>query len=185
MSTSPHSDLGVQVGLVVAAAQVPGTLAPGLTPRSDVDQGLVTGLATGLHYVLALGTQDVLQALAAELARTPVASRWSDVTTRQRVLVLAADLAAVPFGLAVQRALPTRPGEAMARGMARQTGWRTASTGVAAVSLEAVRAGLRLVDDRLDAGGRVARVPVAVPLGLAIAVLLDRSRRVPVEDGTE
>jgi uncharacterized membrane protein len=185
VTTSPHSDLGVQVGLVVAAAQVPGTFAPGLTPRSDVDQGLVTGLATGLHYVLALGTQDVLQALAAELARTRVASRWSDVTTRQRVLVLAADLAAVPLGLTVQRALPTRPGEAMVRGMARQTGWRTASTGVAALSLEAVRAGLRLVDDRLDAGGRVSRVPVAVPLGLTIAVLLDRSRRVPAEDGTE
>ena len=88
----PRSDIGVQVGLVVAAAQVPGTFAPGLTPRSDVDQGLTTALSTGLHYLLALGTQDALQAAAAELARTPVAGRWSDPATRQRALVLAADL---------------------------------------------------------------------------------------------
>ncbi len=181
----PRSDIGVQVGLVVAAAQVPGTFAPGLTPRSDVDQGLTTALSTGLHYLLALGTQDALQAAAAELARTPVAGRWSDPVTRARALTLAADLAAVPLGLALRRALPTRPGEAMARGAARQTGWRTASTGVAALSLEAARTGLRLLDDRLDAGGRVARLPVAVPLGLAIAFALDRRRRVPPDDGTQ
>ena len=179
----PPPDIGVQVGLVVAAAQVPGTFAPGLTPRSDVDQGLVTALSTGLHYLLALGTQDALQAVAGELAALPALSRWSDAATRQRTLVLAADLAAVPLGLALRRALPNRPGEAMLRGAARQTGWRTASTGVAALSLEAVRAALRLLDDRLDAGGRVARLPVAVPLGLAVAVTLDRLRKVSPDEG--
>ena len=112
----PRTDIGVQVGLVVAAAQVPGTFAPGLTPRSDVDQGLTTALSTGLHYLLALGTQDALQAAAAELARTPLAARWSDPVTRARALTLAADLAAVPLGITLQRALPNRPGEAMARG---------------------------------------------------------------------
>ena len=184
-STPPPTDIGVQVGLVVAAAQVPGTFAPGLTPRSALDQGLVTGLSTGLHYLLALGTQDALQAAAAELARTPAAARWSDPATRQRMLTLAADVAAVPLGLALRRALPTRPGEAIVRGAARQTGWRAASTGIAALSLEAVRAALRALDDRLDAGGRVAGLPVAVPLGLAIAVAVDRRRQVPAADGTE
>src|SRR5688572_21654490 len=127
-STPPPTDTGVQVGLVVAAAQVPGTFAPGLTPRTALDQGLVTGLSTGLHYLLALGTQDALHAAAVELARTPVAARWSDLATRQRALTLAANVAAVPLGLALRRALPTRPGEAMVRGAARQTGWRAAST---------------------------------------------------------
>jgi hypothetical protein len=41
------------VGLVVAAALAPGTFAPSLASRTAVDQGLVTGLATGLHYLLA------------------------------------------------------------------------------------------------------------------------------------
>lgn len=177
-ATPPPTDLGVQVGLVVAAAQVPGTFAAGLTPRSHIDQGLATALSTGLHYLLALSTQDALQAVAAELARTPAASRWSTVGTRQRSLTLAADLAAVPLGITLQRALPNRPGEAMVRGAARQAGWRTASAGIAALSLETVRAALHVLDDRLDAGGRLSRLPVAVPLGLAIAVVLDRQRLV-------
>lgn len=183
--TPPPADLGVQVGLVMAAAQVPGSFAPGLTPRSAVDQGLVTGLSTGLHHVLALGTQDALRAAATELAGTPALAGWSNPATRLRSLTLAADLLAVPAGLAVRRALPTRPGEAVARGLARQAGWRTATTGVAALSLEGVRAALRVLDDRLDAGGRVAELPVAVPLGLAIAFAVDRRRAVPRADGTQ
>ncbi len=187
MSDASHptrrTDLGVQVGLVTAAAQVGGTFAPSLTPRSDVDQGAVTALSTGLHYLLALSTQDALQAVAAELAGMPALSRWSDHATRQRRLVLAADLVAVPAGAALRAALPNRPGEAMLRGAARQAGWRTAATGIAALSLEAVRAALRLLDERLDAGGRVANLPVAVPLGMAIAVAVDRGRRVEPEPG--
>ncbi len=115
----PRTDIGVQVGLVVAAAQVPGTFAPGLTPRSDVDQGLTTALSTGLHYLLALGTQDALQAAAAELARTPLAARWSDPVTRARVLTLAADLAAVPWASPSNEPSPT----------ARARRWREARPG--------------------------------------------------------
>ena len=56
------------VGLVVAAAMAPGTFAPSLSARSALDQGLVTGLATGLHYLLAAGAQDALEATARFLA---------------------------------------------------------------------------------------------------------------------
>ena len=167
----------------MAAAQVSGTFASTLAPRSEVDQGAVTALSTGLHYLLALGTQDAIQAVAAELAALPALSGWSDLATRQRRLVLAADLLAVPTGAALRAALPNRPGEAMLRGAARQAGWRTASTGVAALSFEATRAALRVLDERLDAGGRLANLPVAVPLGLAIAVAVDRRRRVEPEPG--
>ena len=153
------SDIGVQVGLVVAAAEVPGTFGPGLAPRSAVDQGLVTGLSTGVHYLLALGTQDALQAVAAGLARAPGADRWGDLATRQRTLALALDVAAVPVGLALRRFLPSHPGEAMARGWVRQAGWRAGTTGVAALSLEAARVGLRAIDERMGAGGRVAGLP--------------------------
>src|SRR3712207_3588946 len=50
------------VGLVVAAATAPGTFAQSLSPRSALDQGLVTGLATGLHFLLSVGAQDALVA---------------------------------------------------------------------------------------------------------------------------
>ena len=179
----PPADIGVQVGLVVAAAKVSETFDPGLAPRSPVDQGLVTALSTGVHYVLALGTQDVLQAVAAELAHLPAAARWSDAATRRGVLTLTADLAAVAVGPALQRMLPSHPGEAMARGALRQAGWRAATTGVAALSLAATRVALRAADDRLGAGGRVASLPVAIPLGLGIAFLVDRRRAVPPSDG--
>ena len=176
------TDIGVQVGLVVAAAKVPESFAPGLAARSAVDQGLVTGLSTGVHYLLALGTQDALQAAAAGLARAPAAARWGDPASRRRTLALALDVAAVPVGLALRRFLPSYPGEAMARGWVRQAGWRAATTGIAAVSLEAARVGLRAIDDRVGADGRVAALPVAVPLGLTIAFVVDRQRGVPDDD---
>src|SRR5688572_18702952 len=89
------------VGLVVAAAMAPGTFAPSLSSRSTVDQGMVTGLATGLHYLLAAGAQDALVATARMLAdgAPPAAQRRAAITL---------DGAVVPLGLAVLRALPPR-----------------------------------------------------------------------------
>jgi uncharacterized membrane protein len=162
------------VGLVVAAAKIPETFAPGLAPRSAVDQGLVTGLATGVHYLLAVGAQDVLRGLATEMAGR--SATWADVATRQRVLTLGVDLAAIPTGLALRRWLPPRPGETMARGWVRQAGWRAATTGVAVLSLELTRAVLRGVDQRVGAGGRLASLPIALPVGIALAFVLDRRR---------
>ena len=91
-------------------------------------------------------------------------------------------MAAVPVGLALRRFLPSHPGEAMARGWVRQAGWRAATTGVAALSLEAARVGLRAIDERVGADGRVAGLPVAVPLGLTIAFVVDRRRGMPGDD---
>jgi hypothetical protein len=83
-------DIGVNVGLLVASATAPGTFASSLAPRSSLDQGLVTALSTGLHYLLTLGAQDALQAVA-ELAAAPDGS----LRRQQRTLTVLADLAAV------------------------------------------------------------------------------------------
>ena len=179
----PRTDIGVQVGLVVAAAQVPGTFAPGLTPRSDVDQGLVTALATGLHYLLAArhpGRPPGRRRRAGPHPRRRPVGRPGDAASGRSTL--AADLAAVPLGLALQRVLPTARARRWRAAGARQTGWRAASTGVAALGLEAARVGLRALDERLGAGGRVARLPVAVPLGLAIAFARRPSAAVSARD---
>src|SRR3954471_6629302 len=58
------------VGLLVAAAMAPETFTPSLSGRSALDQGLVTGLATGLHFLLSVGTQDVLAAAGDRLPGT-------------------------------------------------------------------------------------------------------------------
>src|SRR4029453_7280552 len=93
------------VGLVLAAAMAPGTFAPSLSRRTALDQGLVTGLATGLHFLLAAGAQDALVATGRFLVDgTPSPAA-------RRIATIAVDAAAVPLGLSVRRGLPPRGGE--------------------------------------------------------------------------
>ena len=157
------------VALVVAAAMAPGTFAPSLSPRSALDQGLVTGLATGLHYLLAAGAQDALGATAGFLAD----GRPSPAARRARTI--AVDCAAVPFGLAVLRALPPRAEDPL-RGVLRQAAWRLGATGLGGALLGAARLGADALDDRLRLRGRLAAVPLALPVGLAVAYGVDRLR---------
>jgi hypothetical protein len=172
----PPADVALSAGLLVTAGIVPGTFARSLSARSAVDQGIVTGLAGGLHYLLTVGTQDAVQAAAAALAGSAPAGLGADAATRRRRLTLLADLAAVPLGLGVQRLLPPRPGEPMARGLLRQSGWRLVLTGVSGTLAAATQAGARALDERLGAGGRLAAFPFAVPVGLAVAYTVDRRR---------
>ena len=172
---------GVGAGLLVAAAIAPGTFAPSLSARSAMDQGIITALSTGLHYVLTVGTQDALQAAAAELAEARPLRRLKDPVVRQRAITFAADMAAVPVGLAIQRALPRRPGEAMMRGLLRQAGWRLTVTGIGGGLLLASQAGARVLDGRVGGRGWIARFPVAIPVGLGVAFVLDRRRQAEPE----
>jgi len=169
-------DTGLNVALAVASAKVPETFAPSLAPRSVLDQGLVTGLSTGLHYLLTLGTQEILQAVAAELARGRAGRGDAQLHERQGKLTVLADLAVIPLGLGLRRALPPHPGEPVLRGALRQVGWRFAVTGAGGSLLTVAQAALRAADSRLGARGRLAAFPVAVPVGLAVTYALERRR---------
>jgi uncharacterized membrane protein len=166
------------VGLVVAAAMAPGTFAPSLSSRSAVDQGLVTGLATGLHYLLAAGAQDALVATARFLADGAASP------TAQRSAAIAVDGAAVPLGLVVLRALPPRA-DAPFRGIVRQAAWRLGATGLSGALLGGARIGAHALDDRLGLGGRLASFPLAIPVGLCVAYVLDRVRAAEHPDDPE
>src|SRR5829696_7462542 len=148
MSSAPD------VGLVLAAATAPSTFAPSLSSRTALDQGLVTGLATGLHFLLAAGAQDALVATARFLLDGTASP------TARRTATIAVDAAAVPLGLALLRALPPRAEDPL-RGAVRQA---------------ASRLGAHALDDRLRLRGRLAAVPLAVPVGLGIAYVVDRRR---------
>jgi uncharacterized membrane protein len=157
------------VGLVLAAAMAPGTFAPSLSARTALDQGLVSGLATGLHFLLAAGAQDALVATARFLVDgtpSPVA---------RRTATIAVDVAAVPVGLAVLRALPPRADDPL-RGVVRQAAWRLGSAGLGGALLSGAEAGTRALDDRLRLGGRLASVPLALPVGLTVAYVVERLR---------
>jgi hypothetical protein len=176
-------DTGVGVGLLVATAVVPGTFARSLSDRSLVDQGIITALSSGLHYLLTVGTQDTLQAAAAEIVAARTGDRQNAPLARRR-LTLAADLAAIPLGLAVRAALPPRPGEAMLRGTLRQVGWRLTLTGVGGALLLGTEEAVRRL--RPAAGhGRFRSAPIAVPVGLGLGYLVERRRRRPVDETAE
>lgn len=157
------------VGLVVASAMAPGTFAPSLSPRSVPDQGLVTGLATGLHYLLAAGAQEALEAVAGGLTDGAPGSR------AHRAATVAVDAAAVPLGLGVLRLLPPRADDPV-RGALRQAAWRLGASGLCGALLGAARAAARSLDHRLGLDGRLAAVPLAVPVGLGVALTVERLR---------
>ena len=157
------------VGLLVAAATAPGTFSPSLSPRSPLDQGLVTGLATGLHFLLSAAAQDALEAIGGfvvDAAPSP---------TARRAGTIAVDCAAVPLGLALLRALPPRADDPL-RGAVRQVAWRLGATGLSGALLGGAQLGAHALDDRLRLGGRLAAVPLAVPVGLGVSYVLDRVR---------
>ena len=162
---------------MVAAATAPGTFAPSLSARSALDQGLVTGLSTGLHFLLATGAQDALVATARFLldgTPSPVALRTATI---------AVDAAAVPLGFAVLRAFPPRNDPL--RGAVRQAAWRLGATGLGGALLGGAEIGAHALDDRLRLGGRLAAVPLAVPVGLGIAYVVDRARAAEDAEATE
>ncbi len=174
-----HSAPGV--GLLVATATAPGTFTSSLSARSAVDQGIVTGLTTALHYLLSASTQDLLEAVGRFLAD---GSGGGDApsATRRRSRTFLVDCAAVPLGLAVTRRLPPQAGESVLRGAARQVAWRLGATGLCGALLLAAEEGVRTLDARLATRGRLTRIPLAVPVGLSFSYVMDRRRVRP--DGT-
>ena len=178
---------GRGVALLAASAAVPGTFARSLSPRSWVDQGLITGLSAGTHYLLTILAHDVL-ALAGE-AVAPLLPLPRDLPAerREQIAVLAAELTAVPAGLLALRLLPRRDGEVLGLGLVRQSAWRLGATGVGAGLLGLANAGTAALDGRTAAGGRMTRLPVAIPLGLAAAMINERLRHssAPPDAGTE
>ncbi len=165
---------GIQTGLLIAAAGAPGTFEPSLVPRSRLDQGLITGLAGTLSYVLTTATQDAIEAMASlVVAPQPAATA---LMRRQRA-TLALDLIAIPLGLAAHHLVVRRDDEAVLRGLVRQSAWRLAVTGFGGVVFTLVRAGTRRLEPALGPRGWLSDLPVAVPVGLVVGTALEARRR--------
>src|SRR6476469_8241546 len=98
---APHTEVlgrGQQVGIMVAAGVVPTTFLSSLSERSWMDQGLVTGLATGTQYVLTVSAQDLLDVAAKGAAASfLMPPRWS-VDRREGAAVMLCQGLAVPLG---------------------------------------------------------------------------------------
>ncbi len=173
---------GPQVGLVVASAAVPGTFAGSLSERSWLDQGIVTGLATITHYLVSVVAQDGIDLGGAALANVlPFPESWS-VARRRRAAILLLDIAVVPVGFGLGALFRFRDNDSQMRTLLRQIGLRFGVTGTGGALLAGALAVTGTLDDRLGAGGRIARFPVAVPVGLATSVIVERLRQRENED---
>ena len=101
-----------QAGLLYAAGNTPATFQRTLMPRATMDQALVTGLSASANHTLVTLVQDAIQSTALVLVgearrRSVDEKRWSRAT-------IAADVAAIGAGIAIQRALRARNREPLA-----------------------------------------------------------------------
>jgi hypothetical protein len=95
---------------------------------------------------------------------------------RRRRRTVVADCAAAAVGFAVARSIPPLAREPALRGAARQAAWRVGTTGLGGALLVGAETGVRALDARLGAGGRLASVPLAVPVGLGLSYVVERRR---------
>jgi uncharacterized membrane protein len=161
--------------LLAASSIVPETFAPSLIQRRWLDQGLVTGLATGLDYLLTTLTWDGLDAFRSiTVSALPGAATSS--LGRPPAADLAVDLAVTSAGLAAWARMTRRSDGSVFRGVLRQVAWRATRTGGCGLLLSGLRVGLQAVDRRVGADGRISRIPPAVPAGLVLAVVRDRQQ---------
>lgn len=168
---------GQQVGLVLAAAAVPGTFAASLSERTWMDQGLITGLSTGTHFLLSVIAQDAIDAGGAAMSTVlPFPESWTD-KQREQAATLLLDLAVIPLGFGVVAFIGHRSNETTVRGLIRQAGWRSAITGVGASVLAATLAVQGRLDRAVGADGRLMRLPLAIPVGVAVAMGLEKARQ--------
>lgn len=178
---------GSQVGLVLAAAVVPTTFTRSLSERTWKDQGMITGLATGSHFLLTVVTQDIIDAAGAGIAGVlPLPSGWSQ-EQREAAATLLLDLAVIPLGFGIVGIIGFRDQESQLRAVARQAGWRFAITGVGAALLAGGRAASGAVDDATGSHGRIRRLPLGIPLGLATVAAVEylRQRDTPPDEGPD
>ena len=174
----PPRPSSAQTGLLIASSLVSETFVPSLAPRSSLDQGIITGLSVGSHYLVAVATQDLLSDVAHRLIDSTFlrGASWLDAAQRVRLLEGAVDLSVVPVGCAVGLLFDHQPGEPPLRAVLRFGGYRFALSGLAGAGLMGGRAVLTDVDQRVGADGRLARFPLSIPLGGLIAYSLERRR---------
>ncbi|CAN7247571.1 alpha/beta-hydrolase family protein [Terrabacter sp. LjRoot27] len=182
MEQSDFVHTGQKVGLVMASFVTPSTLAPSLSKRSWQDQGIITGLSTGAHYLIAISSQDVIDVVANAAATWPVfPDGWSD-ERRRSAAALGCELVMAPLGLGLAAYLDRRGVATAKDGVLRQGAWRMGATGLSGSVLIGATAGVRRLDRAVGADGRLAALPLSIPVGLATSALIERARR---ESGSE
>jgi uncharacterized membrane protein len=112
----------------------------------------------------------------------PFPASWTD-EQRERAATLLLDLTVIPIGFGMVALIGYRDQESQLRAVARQAGWRFAVTGTLASLLAMGISGARALDHAVGAGGRIEHLPVAIPIGVGTAMVVEaiRQRETPPE----
>ncbi|HEX5940541.1 MAG TPA: alpha/beta-hydrolase family protein [Dehalococcoidia bacterium] len=167
----PRSD---QAGVFAAAAGTAMTFQRTLMPRNTTDQAIVTGATMTLMYLIASLMHDAIEAVASPAIGGGRKRQADDVLLGR--MVLAADLAAMGAGIAVQRSFRQRSHEQASRAAIRAGGfWLSAGAfaGLASGLTEA------MVDAAHEKTGRkfyIDKVPVALLGGVTFAAVREFQR---------
>jgi len=160
-------DLSQRIGILAASTSVGPSFSRGLLPRATVDQAVITGVTVGVHYALTALAESIIESVALKVTRAPPST--SKAVMAHRGTLLAGNLAAAGTGILAQRLLARREDEAIERAWVREASWRLAAGGLAG----AVVLGSDMLLGRADASGTrpwVRKVPVALPIGTALAI---------------
>jgi uncharacterized membrane protein len=165
-----------QAGTALAATMMPITFQRTLMPKSGVDQAVITGISGALNYGFAALIQDTIEAVALRLSGSTSPDEVNRNTWRRASV--AVDLAAIGLGLAIQTIYREQPGERLPRGAVRTAGWWVSATGLSGAIVGLTQ---EVVGRRRDREDR--SVPVALPVGIALAAVNEyRRRRWDAED---
>ena len=154
-----------RAGIVAAGATVPLSLVPLLRPRSWLDQGVITGLASAANYALTAALHDVVLGASDRLLR--LVGRYDGVARTARA-TLVVDLGGAACSAAVQAALPRRVDESGRRALVR-TGARMVT---AACLSGAVPGLIDALPGRLGADHLPGRALRTVPAAAAVGTLI-------------
>jgi uncharacterized membrane protein len=170
---SPNAGVGgrtQQAGTTVAATMMPITFQRTLMPKSATDQAVITGISGALNYGFAALIQDTIEAVALRLSGATSPDEVSIRTWRRESV--AVDLAAIALGCAIQTIYREQPDERLPRGAARTAGWWISATGLAGGIVGLTQEVVGRGNDREDRS-----LPVAIPVGIALAAVNEYRRR--------
>jgi uncharacterized membrane protein len=164
-----------QAGMFLAAATMPRSFERTLMPRSNRDQGIITGLCMALNYGVGVMVQDAVEGAAALILGDRGIKEEDD--TLQRRLTLAANGAAAGLGLLLQSAFKQTPNESMPSAAARTSGYLITEGAVAGLGVGLLQEWLSSIDRRSNKDRNLRKLPVALIGGGAVAMVSEVLRR--------
>lgn len=121
MARQRHTTRAEQAGMALAAMNVPRTFQRTLMHRSDVDQGLITGMTIASTYVVGAFVQDAVDSVAMRISEADPNDEAHSRRWRRTAMVL--DVAVLGAGLLIQSTNKQEPGEPSQRATFRTAGF--------------------------------------------------------------